>query len=372
MRILQIAPLWETVPPPAYGGTEAVVSLVTEELVARGHDVTLAASGDSRTSATLLSVFDRSLRRADDLKDRHPYEWVHIAEAICASQDFDVIHNHAGEPAMAFAGLSRTPMLTTVHCLTTPDTRFVWERYTGAYNTISRAQRRHFKDYAGPGRYAGHVYNGIDHASFPFQETKDDYLLFLSRIAPEKGPVDAIEVARRLGMQLILAGKVDAYDQAYYDGVVRPLIDGDQVTFIGEADGNEKRDLYRNARCVLMPLAWEEPFGLVMAEAMACGTPVIAFRRGSAPELIVDGVTGFIVDTVDEMAEAVTRLDTIDPRACRAHVAERFSVDAMVDNYLRVYEWLLDRPRRRGSIEGDETVAAKLRDGDPGEIVAVA
>jgi glycosyltransferase involved in cell wall biosynthesis len=371
MRILQIAPLWETVPPPAYGGTEAVVSLLTEELVALGHDVTLAASGDSQTSARLVSVFDRSLRRADDLVDRHPYDWVHIASALSAAGDFDIVHNHAGEAAMAFAGLTTTPVLTTTHCLTTPDTRFVWDRYAGAYNTISRSQRRHFNDYTGPARYAGHVYNGVDVASFPFQTEKGEDLLFLSRIAPEKGPEIAIDVAKRLGMRLILAGKVDAYDRKFYEEVVRDRIDGEQIVFLGEADARQKRDLYRNARCVLMPLAWEEPFGLVMPEAMACGTPVIAFRRGSAPELIRDGITGFIVDTAEEMADAVARVDTIDPYACRRHVEDRFSASTMAQAYLKVYDWLLDRPDRRSSIEVD-TAAAPSRDQDPGEVVAVA
>jgi glycosyltransferase involved in cell wall biosynthesis len=371
MRILQIAPLWETVPPPAYGGTEAVVHLLTEELVARGHDVTLAASGDSTTSARLLSVFHRSLRRAEDLVDRHPYDWVHIATAIRAGESFDIIHNHAGEPAMACAQLTSTPMLTTTHCLTTPDTRFVWDRYGGSYNTISRSQRKHFNDFACGARYAGHVYNAIDVESFPFQAEKGEDLLFLSRIAPEKGPDIAIEVAKQLGMRLILAGKVDAYDRAFYEEVIRDLIDGDQIVFFGEADAHQKRELYRDARCVLMPLTWEEPFGLVMPEAMACGTPVIAFRRGSAPELIRDGVTGFLVDTAEEMADAVARLDKIDPYECRQHVTDRFSPSVMTRGYLRVYDWMLDRSGRRSSIEVDATPQPAL-DEDTGEAVAVA
>jgi glycosyltransferase involved in cell wall biosynthesis len=371
MRILQIAPLWETVPPPAYGGTEAVVHLLTEELVARGHEVTLAASGDSQTSAQLLSVFGRSLRRACDLVDPHPYDWMHISTAIAAAGDFDIVHNHAGEPAMALARLTATPMLTTVHCLTTPDTRFVWDRYDGAFNTISRAQRRHFDDYEGPARYMGYVYNGIDVASFPFSDTKSDDLLFLSRLAPEKGPQIAIEVAKRLGMRLILAGKVDKYDRRFFEEVVRDLIDGDQIVFFGEADARQKRKLYRDARCVLMPLTWDEPFGLVMPEAMACGTPVIALRRGSAPEVIRHGVTGFVVDTPDEMAEAVFRLDTIDPYACREDVMTRFSPKNMTDGYLRLYERLLDKPVRPSSIE--LTAAARTApNGDRTRGVALA
>lgn len=343
MRILQIAPLWEAVPPPAYGGTEAVVSLLTEELVARGHDVMLAASGDSQTSARHLVTYERSLRRADDLVDPHPYEWVHLSNALAHADEFDVIHNHAGEPAMALAQLVRTPMLTTMHCLTTPDTRFVWENYRGSYNTISRSQRRHLSGMTSPGRYVGHVYNAVDVESFPFQREKGEDLLFLSRVAPEKGPQQAVEIAKRTGRRLIIAGKVDAYDRQFFETVMRDLIDGEQIVFFGEADSVQKRELYRNAHCVVMPLMWEEPFGLVMAEAAACGTPVIALARGAAPEIIVHGETGFVVDTVDEMVDAVQHVGRINPDRCRAHVQERFSPGVMASGYEQVYDSLLGR-----------------------------
>jgi glycosyltransferase involved in cell wall biosynthesis len=189
----------------------------------------------------------------------------------------------------------------------------------------------------------GHVYNAIDVESFPFQAEKGEDLLFLSRIAPEKGPQHAVEVAKRVGRRLILAGKVDAYDRRFFEEVMRDLIDGDQIVFFGEADAQQKRELYRNAHCVLMPLTWEEPFGLVMPEAMACGTPVIALRRGSAPELIAHGTTGFVVDTIEEMAEAVSLVGTIDPHACREHVRRHFSPEIMADEYLRVYDDVLER-----------------------------
>ncbi len=344
MRILQLAPLWEAVPPPAYGGTEAVVSLLTEELVARGHDVTLAASGDSQTSARHLVTYGRSLRRADDLADPHPYEWMHLSDALARASEFDVIHNHAGEPAMAMAQLVRTPMLTTMHCLTTPDTRFVWERYKGAYNTISKSQRQHLSTVRTPGRYSGHVYNAVDVESFPFQRQKGDDLLFLSRIAPEKGPHLAVEIAKRTGRRLIIAGKVDAYDRKFFDEVMRDLIDGEQIVFVGEADSAQKRDLYRSAYCVVMPLLWEEPFGLVMAEAAACGTPVIALARGAAPEIIVHGETGILADTVDEMVDAVADVGRISPDRCLAHVREHFAPAVMASGYERVYESLLGLP----------------------------
>jgi len=366
MRILQLAPLWEAVPPPAYGGTEAVVSLLTEELVARGHDVTLAASGDSRTSADHLVTYQRSLRRADDLQDRNPYDWMHVSTALQHAGDFDIVHNHAGELPMAMSHLTRTPFLTTMHCLFTDDTRFVWERYCGAYNTISRSQRCLMPELDGPARFAGHVYNGIDVESFPFQAEKGDDLLFLSRVAPEKGPQHAIEVAKRLGARLILAGKVDDYDRRFFEEVVRDLIDGDQIVFFGEADAEQKRELYRTAKCLLMPLAWDEPFGLVMPEAMVCGTPVVAFRRGSAPELIDHGTTGYVVDTVDEMVDAVRNIGSIDPYACRAHVAARFSPAIMTESYLRLYEHIVERPRSRDDREPAREHVPAVADEDAG------
>jgi glycosyltransferase involved in cell wall biosynthesis len=372
MRILQIAPLWEAVPPPAYGGTEAVVWLLTEALVARGHDVTLAASGDSQTSATLRSVYPRSLRQASDLKDRQPYDWMHIAHALRDADSFDIVHNHAGELAMAMSQLVRTPFLTTLHCLTTPDTQFIWDRYEGAYNAISASQKRLMTPIDGPATYAGYVYNAIDVDSFPFQAEKGDDLLFLSRIAPEKAPHIAVEVAKRTGRRLILAGKVDAYDQRFFDEVMRDLIDGDQIVFFGEADAAQKRELYRNAYCLLMPLAWNEPFGLVMPEAMACGTPVIATRRGSAPELIVDGETGFLVDSVDEMVAAVGSVPQIDPRRCREHVAQNFAPANMANGYLRVYDRLLAMAGRRFPAAVEPPIVRRSSDDEVGAPTAVA
>jgi len=348
LRILQIAPLWETVPPPAYGGTEAVVSVLCEELVRRGVSVTLCASGDSCTSARLRSVYPRSLRAADDLADRSPYDWMHAALSLSEASGYDLIHNHAGELVVAMSHLVDVPMLTTMHCLITPDTKFVWDRYRGWYNNISYAQRAQIPDVSG-GTYLGAVHNGIDVESFPFCADKEDHLLFLSRIAPEKGVHLAVEVARRLGMRLVLAGKVDRADRVYFEDVVRPLIDGKQVTFLGEADATLKRELYQRARCLVMPICWEEPFGLVMAEAMACGTPVVAFNRGAASEIVADGETGFLVDDVDGMVAAVRQVDRIDPARCRQHVSERFSPQVMADGYIRLYRRVLEesaRPRR--------------------------
>jgi glycosyltransferase involved in cell wall biosynthesis len=347
MRILQVAPLWERVPPPAYGGTEAVVGLLADGLIRCGHEVVLRASGDSITLAELRSVYPRSLRTATGIENTLPYELVHGAEALRDAQDFDIVHNHTGEILMAFAGLADAPMLTTTHGILTPDARFVWEHYDGFYNTISWSQA---KGYAGlkSARFAGAVHNAIDVQTYPFRPDKEDYLLCLARVSPEKGTHLAIEVARRLSMPLIIAGKVDVVDREYFETMVEPQIDGTNVRFFGEANAKEKRELYAGARCLLVPISWEEPFGLVMPEAMACGTPVIAFARGAAPEIVVDGETGFLVDDVDGMVEAVRHVRAIDPRRCRSHVEERFDVPVMVDGYLDAYERILEtaRPER--------------------------
>ena len=304
MKILQIAPLWETVPPPAYGGTEAVIHTLVEELVRRGHEVTLCASGDSQTSAQLSSVYGRSLRAADDLSAKQPYSWHHAVFSLRDAREFDIVHNHAGEEVMALAHLvPDVPMLTTMHCLITPDTKIIWDHYQGYYNTISWSARHLMPEVEG-GSFAGTAYNAIDVPTFPFEDEKDDYLLFLARISPEKAPNLAVEVARRSGRRLIIAGKVDPNDLLYFSTVVAPLIDGEQVVYVGEADARFKRELYRKAQCLLMPIIWDEPFGLAMIEAMACGTPVIAFNRGAVPEIVRNGKTGFIVERVDEMVAA--------------------------------------------------------------------
>jgi glycosyltransferase involved in cell wall biosynthesis len=346
LRILQLAPLWETVPPPRYGGTEAVVSVLCEELVRLGHEVTLCASGDSITSAELSSVYHRSLRTAGNLRDPQPYDWTHIALSLRAAKGFDVVHNHAGELAMAMTCLVDVPVLTTMHCLITPDTQFVWDRYDGWYNTISHAQRRAMPPVWG-GTYCGVVYNGINVETFPYEERKGDYLLFLGRVAPEKGTHLAIEAARRLGKRLIIAAKVDRVDRQYFHESVEPLIDGRLIQFVGEADGSLKRELYARASCLLVPICWEEPFGLVMAEAMACGTPVVAFERGSASELLVNGETGFLVDDVDGMVGAVRQVGEIDPRRCRRHVEENLSARRMAEGYLTLYDRVLEEAAGR-------------------------
>lgn len=341
MRILQIAPLWESVPPSGYGGTEAVVHLLVEELVRLGHEVTLCASGDSVTSAELRSCYPRSLRTADDLEEKLPYVWRHSAYALAEASYYDIVHNHSGEEVMALADfVSETPMLTTTHCNITPDRAFIWESYAGYYNTLSWAQRRVFPDFP-RARFAGVAYNAIDVASFPFEAQKDDHLLFLGRISSDKGVHIAIEVARRAGRRLLIAGKVDDVDHDYFVSEIAPQIDGDRVVFFGEANAEQKRELYGKAYAVLMPIIWDEPFGLVMAEAQACGTPLLTFNRGAAPEIVRHGETGFVVDTVDEMVDSVSHVGEIDQRRCREWVSKAFDAPAMATRYLELYEQIL-------------------------------
>lgn len=343
LSILQIAPLWEPVPPPAYGGTEAVVYELTEALVQAGHHVTLWASGDSRTSGRHHWVYERSLRTAA-LAFKPPYEWVHAAAALAEGGEYDIIHNHAGGLLMAFAPLAGAPMLTTTHGYLGVEADIVWRRYQGYWNTISRSQRRWLAAEPG-GTYLGPVYNAIDVASFPYQSEKEDFLLFMGRISPEKAPHLAIEAARRAGERIIVAGKVDPnpVDEAYHRETIAPLVDGSRVVYVGEANARQKRDLYRRARALLVPLNWEEPFGLVMIEGMACGTPVIAFCRGAAPELIADRETGFLVEDVDGMVEALARVREIEPARCRRHVEMHFHTPVMAENYLRLYREILKR-----------------------------
>lgn len=314
-----------------------MVGLLADGLIERGHQVTLYASADSLTSAELRTVCPSSLRTVPGIVNPQFYEWRNVALCLSEAGGFDLVHNHAGELPMLLANLIRTPMLTTSHGPKLADSDHVWETYAGYFNTISCAAKVGLPDRG----YVGVVYNAVDVASFPYVEEKDDYLLFLSRISPEKGTHHAIEVARRTGRRLIVAGKVDRVDQQYFAEEIEPRLDGQQIKFVGEADAESKRHLFAHARCLLHPITWPEPFGLVMAEAMACGTPVVAFGQGSVPELVVHERTGYVVHELDGMVEAVTQVHKIDPRDCREHAARLFDVPQMVDGYVAVYQRIL-------------------------------
>lgn len=331
-----IAPIaWRT-PPRAYGPWEAVTSLLTEALVRRGHAVTLFATADSITSAALHPTAPAPYEE-DEAVDAKVWEAIHVGAAMARAHEFDVLHNQADFPALPFARLVATPMVTTIHGLGPPHVQArvlpVWREYGGdvAYVSISDSDRHPDLPYAGT------VHHGLDLDDWPFRDPGPDApLLFFGRIHPDKGPDAAITVARAAGMPLVMAGIV--HDAALFERAVAPHVDGEAVTWLGNVGGRDRARVLGSARALLHPIDFDEPFGLSVIEAMACGTPVIAYRRGSMPELIEDGVTGFLVDGPGEMRAAVARVPEIDRQACRARVAERFTADAMARGYEAIYE----------------------------------
>ena len=366
MKIAQLAPPWLSVPPKGYGGTELIVSYVTEELVKRGHDVTLFASGDSKTSAKLFSVFDKAIGNSGELKNQPLNPLLHYIECFQRADEFDIIHNHAQYYAMFLADLVKTPVVHTIHGSFSKDDvpqeekRQTLRKFKNHnFVSISNSQRRGLESL----NYVATVYNGIDMSEFSFSDRKGSYLCWMGRVTEKKGPVDAVETARVLNMELKLAGTVDTIDREYCDHIFYPLIAKDKHQLLEFREGinrREKNDLYRNAICTLYPIHWEEPFGLVMAESMACGTPVVAYNRGSVPEILRDGLTGFIIDPDDKdrlgkgswivkkqgiegLVEAVRRIEEIDRKNCRKHVGDNFTVEKMVDGYERVYDQLINK-----------------------------
>ena len=337
MRIAILAPLVESVPPTLYGGTERVVSLLTEELVQRGHEVTLFAAGDSRTSATLVPVIPRGLRLDPEVKDFAASTLVAIGDAYARAGEFDLIHNHNDYLAFAMARLSPTPTVTTTHGrLDLQEVRRFYQHFPEQrLVSISHDQRSWLPE----ANWAGTVYNSVAIDHYQPRQTPGDYLVFLGRISPEKRPDRAIEIARDVGMRLVIAAKVDPVDQEYYDHAIAPQIRAHSglIEFIGEVDEHEKDELLGHAYAYLFPIDWPEPFGLTMVEAMATGTPVIASRNGSTPEVVADGVTGFVCDTLKEMIEAVPRVAALDRLACRRHVERHFSPAAMAEGYEAIY-----------------------------------
>jgi glycosyltransferase involved in cell wall biosynthesis len=337
MRIGMISPLEMRVPPVGYGGTELVVSLLTEELVHAGHDVTLFASGDSITGARLVSVCPEFLRGTK--REKSVFNLRNVVACIEHADNFDIIHNHTVLEGLSLCCLSSTPIVSTLHGDLKGDWQQLFLDYTGWYNTISKSAKRILPE---KDHFAGVVYNSIDVKSYPFNDSpKGDYLLFLSRMSQEKGPHIAIEVARKLDCKLIMAGNIDAPDESFFKEKVLPGIDNDQIVFIGEADVNKKKELLSNTSCLLAPITWEEPFGLFMVEANACGSPVIAFNRGAAPEVVSNGKTGFVVDTFEQMVEAVHKISDIDRNLCREHAEANFDTPRMLKDYLKIYETVL-------------------------------
>jgi len=343
MRIAQIAPLWESVPPQRYGGTERIVSYITEELVRRGHEVTLFASGDSVTTARLEAICPQALRLNAGIFNRDaPHILLQERAFGSMAEEFDLIHSHLDFVGFPLARRIRTPVLTTLHGrLDLPELTPVFREFSEIpLISISDAQRRPLPW----ANWAGTVHHGLPDFYAPHFE-QGQYLAFLGRIAPEKRPDQAIEVAKRVGIPLKIAAKVDPADDAYFRAEIEPMLNHPLIEFIGEISDDEKEEFVGNAVALVCPYDWPEPFGIVFIEALACGTPVLAYRRGSVPEIIEHGVTGFISETFDEMVASVADLDMIDRRRCRAAFDLRFTVERMVTDYLKIYEELVQEKR---------------------------
>lgn len=340
MKIAQIAPLWERVPPFRYGGIELIVSLLTDELVRRGHEVTLFASGDSITAGQLKSVHEKALRLDERVKEPGLYEQMMLSQVFQQAHHFDIIHSHVGCAALPYTGFVKTPTVHTTHGIFTPDNekmfrQFAWQPYI----SISEAQREPRLGL----NYIHTVYNGIDTSVYSFQPepAQPAYLAFVGRISPEKGPQEAIAIAKAAGLPLKMAGKVDPVDRVFYREQIAPLIDGEHIQYLGEVSHEEKVQLLSGATVTLFPITWREPFGLVMIESMATGTPVIGMSLGSVPEVIAHGKTGFVCHTQEQMIEAIPAAIKLSRQACRDYVLQRFSVASMVNEYERAYQMVL-------------------------------
>ncbi|MBS7544317.1 glycosyltransferase family 4 protein [Ancylobacter oerskovii] len=341
MRIAQIAPLAESCPPRLYGGTERIVSFLTEELVAQGHDVTLFASGDTRTTAHLVPCSRQALRLDPAVRDHLPYHVAMLEEVRRRTDDFDVLHFHIDflHFPMSRDFVSRT--ITTLHGrLDLPDIHPLFETFADVpLCSISHAQRAPMPACV---NWVGNIHHGLPRGLLPFSAVpRGDYLVFIGRISPEKRPDRAIEIATRVGMPLIMAAKVDRVDQAYWEQVISPMVRASRhVEYIGEVDDQRKAELIGNAKALLFPIDWPEPFGLVMIEAMACGTPVVAFRCGSVPEVLSDGVSGVIIDSMDDAEAGVQAALTLDRSAVRLEFEARFTAERMAANYVQLYHQL--------------------------------
>jgi len=348
MRIAQIAPLYESVPPHLYGGTERVVSYLTEELVRQGHDVTLFASGDSVTKATLVAPCERSLRLSPDCMDPFAYHVILYDQVLSRKNDFDILHFHTDYGHFPLSKNLDLPVVTTVHGrLDIPDLLPLYKHFSQMpVVSISLAQRDPLEDV----NWVGNVYHGLPADLHTLRDKPGNYLAFLGRISPEKRPDRAIRIALRAGMKLKIAAKIDKVDQAYFDSQIKPLLRRPGIEFIGEITDGEKGSFLGDATAYLFPIDWPEPFGLTMIEAMACGTPTIAFNCGSVPEVIEDGVTGYIVESEEEAVRALGRLDKLNRKTCRQVFEKRFSASRMAGDYMAIFRSLA-RQQRSGTID---------------------
>lgn len=343
MRIAQIAPLWESVPPKLYGGTERIVSYLTEELVRQGHEVTLFASGDSQTTARLRPACPRALRLHSGPVNRDaPFILMQERALGAEAEEFDLIHSHLDFLSFPMSRRCATPVLTTLHGrLDLPELIPLYREYAEMpVVSISDAQRRPLPH----ANWQGTVYHGLPDL-YAFHPSPGSYLAYLGRICPEKRPDHAIAIAKQAGMPLRIAAKVDPVDRDYFETQIAPLLEHPLVEYLGEISDAEKGDFLGEAAAVLCTYDWPEPFGIVLIEALACGTPVLAYRRGSIPEIVEDGVTGFICDTLDEMVKAIDRVPLIRRRHCRDSFEARFTVTRMVQDYLAIYERMAETVR---------------------------
>jgi glycosyltransferase involved in cell wall biosynthesis len=348
MRIALVAPLYESVPPRLYGGTERVVSYLAEELVSAGHDVTLFATGDSITAARLIAVWDRALRLDDRTPEATSLHVLMLEEVCARAQDFDIIHFHIDAIQLPVARRLGVPCVMTMHGrLDIAGLPLLYREYSELpFVSISDAQRLPLPE----ANWVATVYHGLPTHLFNARTEPGSYLAFLGRISPEKRADRAIEIARQSGVPLKIAAKVDRIDREYFEEEIEPLIDGSFVEFIGEVDDHEKALFLRDALAVLFPIDWPEPFGLVMIEAMACGTPVVAFSGGSVREVIDEGATGCVVDSIEDAVRCVKGMPQWDRARCRTVFEQRFTAERMASDYCRVYERLaFSRARREWS-----------------------
>ncbi len=340
MRIAQVSPLYESVPPRLYGGTERIVSFLTEELVSKGHEVTLFAAGDSKTSARLMPMCRRALRLDPECQDKLSLHFLMLENVVQAAQDFDLIHFHIDYLHFPVSRAYQLRQVTTLHGrLDIPELLPLYDEYADMpLVSISHSQGGPLERAA----WVGNVYHGLPLSLYKSSENSGDYLAFLGRISPEKGLENAIEIARRTRTKLRIAAKVDAVDEAYFRSCIQPLLSDPLIEFIGEIDDQQKNSFLASARALLFPVVWPEPFGLAMIEAIACGTPVIAFRQGSVSEVIDEGITGLVVNSIDEAIHAVDCVTKIDRRGCRKKFEERFSVSRMAEEYLEIYDSIIN------------------------------
>lgn len=347
MKIAQVSPAEERVPPVKYGGTERIVSQVTEGLLSNGHDVTLLASGDSVTNAELFPISPRMVRGIyprENTKLLRAAIWKSNLVAIeyLATNNFEIIHNHIGWPLLVNNGLYSSPIVTTLHGEQNEYRRHELGWYKDLpFISISNSQRKNAPDL----NYVATIYNGVDLKELTYVDKSGDYLAFLGRTTPEKGLKEAIDFAISTKTKLKIAAKIEPLSQEYFDSL-KPLIDGKLIEYVGEIDTKERNDFLGGAKALCAFINWDEPFGLFMVEAMACGVPVIAFNKGSVPEIIQDGKTGFIVNNLDEAIRAWKRIEQINRRDCRQLVETRFTIEKMVENYERVFEQIISKSKK--------------------------